>query len=110
MFSDFKADFVSFERVLQDLVVNIHKKYMIRYIHHKIAIVPPEQYKIMSELHQVYLTTKKIVTMDVIIDHLKTLSAGKLMYLYTKFLQREVEYGNGNFVSEDERKAIQIRP
>lgn len=110
LYNDFLNEFLSFERVIQEIIVNIHKKYVIRYVHRKVAIVPPEQFKIMSELHQEYLSTRRVVTNDVISAYLKKQTAGKLMFLYSKFIQREKEWGNGNFVTEEERSAIQYNP
>jgi hypothetical protein len=105
LYKDFSNDFVTFERVIREISHNIHKKYIIRFVHHKLAVVPPEQYQLIRELHQQYIENKKkIVTLDVILNYIKTLTAGKLMYLYTKFLQREAELGSGNYVTDEERQ------
>ncbi len=107
LYQDFRNEFLTFERVFREISFNLHKKYIVRFVHHKLAVVPPEQYQILRELHQQYLTNKnKIVTHDVILSYMKSLSAGKLMYLYTKFLQREADLGSGNYVTDDEHQMI----
>ncbi len=107
LYRDFSDEFVTFERVLREISFNLHKKYILRFVHHKIAMVPPEQYQVLRELHQQYLANKnRIVTHDVVLQYLKTLTAGKLMYLYTKFLQREADLGSGNYITDEERQMI----
>jgi hypothetical protein len=107
LYKDFSSEFMTFERVINEISHHIHKKYIVRFVHHKLAVVPPEQYQLIRELHQQYIENKKkIVTLDVIITYIRTLSAGKLMHLYNKFLEREADLGSGNYVTDEERKMI----
>jgi hypothetical protein len=109
LYSDFSADFSLFEVIISDISKNIHKKYITRFIHRKLALIPPEQYRIVKELHGMHQQDKKfIVTQNAVNQYLSMLYPGKLMYLYNKYIERKSTLGNGNFLTDEEKLRVYI--
>jgi hypothetical protein len=100
-------EFKEMETILSDIAKNIFRKYLSRYVYKKVSILPPVQYKIMNKLHNLY--KDKIITKMTLNDVIKTIdttSASELYNLIKNYKYNKLQYGNGNFVSEELRQKI----
>jgi hypothetical protein len=78
------------------------RKYRNRFIRKQVAIVPPDLYYIIRELHDAYLKDRtQIVTPERVSDYVHTLPPLKLLGLFNSYNKRKNEFGNGNKLSKE---------
>jgi hypothetical protein len=102
LYPDFQDKFEHFETVLQKVCNNVFKKYINRYVRNRVAILPREQYYIMTEVHCNYLTARENVKLEHVERVLEGQTSKQLLYIYNQFVEREGTLGDGNFVPKEE--------
>ena len=99
--------FKDLEQSILDVMKNIHRKYILRYIQNKVAVVPNDQFLIMKALHQKHQENRAFkVTPDTVREHILGLNASHIVYLYENYKKRRETLGNGNFVPDEIRNKI----
>ena len=110
LYPEHKPKFDEWEKVMNHVVHNIMRKYIERYIHRNVAILPPEQYDVMVELHDMYIRQLKHSNERATVEHIwKILGAWPerdVNVLYTQYKKREAETGNGNRMPDNMRSGI----
>lgn len=110
LYPEHTAKFEEWEKIYTHIVHNIMRKYIERYINKKTAVLPPEQYKAMVQVHQFYLTNlrekKEHVTMEHINQVLGTWEERAVSELIAKYREREIQTGNGNRMPDTMRDGI----
>ena len=110
LYPEHTAKFEEWEKIYTHIVHNIMRKYIERYINKKTAVLPPEQYKAMVQVHQFYLTNlrekKEHVTIEHINQVLGTWEERAVSELIAKYKEREIQTGNGNRMPDTMRDGI----
>jgi hypothetical protein len=101
-------EFNYYEISLNHIKKNLLGKYIKRYISKSVAIVPPEQHRILCELYNMYLTdpVKNKLNMEYIENYLDNLDTYLLYNLYRQYQKRRSQYGNGNWVNTETRDKV----
>lgn len=113
LYSDLVEEFTRFETILDDICNNILRKYINRFIYRRVAILPPDQYGIMNNIHQMYLQSKRQnqsqkfkVDLELVRKVVFEQPAGNLVSMWRTYIRREQDFGNGNWVSEELKQKI----
>jgi hypothetical protein len=102
MYPEHKDTIVTFTEVIEDICNFMFRKYRNRFIRKQVAIVPPDLYYIIRELHDAYLKDRtQIVTPERVYDYVHSLSPLKLLGLFNSYNKRKNEFGNGNKLSRE---------
>ena len=74
----------------------------------QVAIAPQEQFYIMKELHESFITSEKqdIITQDKVCSYIKLLPPARVLYLYNAYMNRKRVTGHGNKVTTDDKEKI----
>lgn len=103
--------FRHFDRAFSNIVFNIYRNYISRYIKNNVAIVPPEQYNIMKSIYEQYLKRNSeysYITRNLVTKHVLEQDYNVIYNLYHLYSNRENLYGNGNKVEEHIKNKILI--
>ena len=108
LYAERKHELLKTLHVLDDITSNIYRKYRNRFVRKQVTFVPQEQYYVLKELHELFLKSEKreIVTQDRVLQYLYSLPATRIFYLYSKYVERELETGHGNKVSQSDKEKI----
>ena len=108
LYPEKRDDFVNFHQVIQDICVNIYRKYRNRYVRKQVAIAPQEQFYIMKELHENFISSEKqdIITQDRVNTYIQLLPPARVLYLYNSYMNRKRVTGHGNKVTTDDKEKI----
>lgn len=110
LYPEHQNKFTEWETSMNHVVNNIMKKYIERYINHKTAILPPEQYKVVLELQDYYIKNlrakKEKATTSHIWEILGKWTEREVNVLYTQYKIRESKTGNGNRMPDEMRSGI----
>ena len=108
LYPEKRDDFVNFHQVIQDICVNIYRKYRNRYVRKQVAIAPQEQFYIMKELHENFISSEKqdIITQDKVNNYVQLLPPARVLYLYNSYMNRKRVTGHGNKVTTDDKEKI----
>jgi hypothetical protein len=102
MYPEHKDTIITFTEVIEDICNFIFRKYRNRFIRKQVAIVPPDLYYIIRELHDGYLKDRtQIVTPERVISYVHSLEPLKLLGLFNSYNKRKNEFGNGNKLSKE---------
>jgi hypothetical protein len=102
MYPDHKDTIITFTEVIEDICNFIFRKYRNRFIRKQVAIVPPDLYYIIRELHDGYLKDRtQIVTPERVMSYVHSLEPLKLLGLFNSYNKRKNEFGNGNKLSKE---------
>ena len=102
MYQDHKEAIIEFTDSITDICSFVFRKYRNRFIRKQVAIVPPDLYYIIRELHDSYLKDRtKIVTPERVADYILTLEPTRLLGLYNSYNKRKEENGNAFKISEE---------
>lgn len=102
MYQDHKESIIEFTDSITDICSFVFRKYRNRFIRKQVAIVPPDLYYIIRELHDSYLKDRtKIVTPERVTDYILTLEPTRLLGLYNSYNKRKEENGNAFKISEE---------
>jgi hypothetical protein len=97
MYEEHKELIINFTTVLEDVCNFVFRKYRNRFIRKQVAIVPPELYHIIRDLHTEYLKNREcIVTPERVNNYILSLEPMKLLNIYNNYTKRKEEFGNGN--------------
>ena len=107
------AKFDEWEASMNHIVSNVLRKYIERYVNHRTAILPPEQYDLMRQLQTYYINVlrpqRQRAEMKHIWDILGTWQERDVNVLYKEYQTRKRINGNGNLMSERLRESIMTR-
>jgi len=107
LYSEFSTTFNDIESSFQSIISNLHRSYVSRFIKRQVAVVPPEQYSIIRELHDIHLVDRSvIITQQKVKSYFNTLESQRLWTLYKKYVVRREVGGNGNSVSDEDRERV----
>jgi len=108
LYPEKREEFLNFHQVLGDICVNVYRKYRNRYVRKQVAIAPQEQFYIMKELHESFITSEKqdIITQDKVCSYIKLLPPARVLYLYNAYMNRKRVTGHGNKVTTDDKEKI----
>lgn len=102
MYPEHRDLIIQFTDVMDDICIHIFRKYHKRFIKKEVAIVPPDMYYVIRELHDGFLKDRKnIVTPERVISHVHTLQPLRLLSLFNSYNKRKAEFGNGNKLSKE---------
>jgi len=109
LYSEHQSLFTEVDQIIDSICTNIFKKYLQRYIHKQVAVLPNYQFTISKGLHQRYIS-KEInkVTPDIIQDTVFHLPTKELYACVKQFQKTQKKHGNGNFVDETNKQAILV--
>ena len=95
--------FVELTEILDDIAVNIYRKYRNRFVRKMVSIAPPDQYYVIRELHEYYLQDKEknIITPEKVSSYVYTLKPERLFGLYRNYVKRKIQTGHGNKIQEE---------
>jgi hypothetical protein len=114
------------DNILKHIEINIFKNYISRYVYNKLAIIPPDQYNILKDVHEEYkkrfnqfnidnnssdwsntydLSSIRITQSDVR-KILFNKGGPSLYYLVQNYKSRLEQYGNGNWVDDKTQSKI----
>lgn len=110
MYPEHAEKFRQWEEKYEHIIHNILRKYIERYINGRTAILPPEQYKAMVDVHKLYMSTlranKERVQLKHIDQVLGTWSERDVSVLVKEYNIRQKECGNGNRMTTSMRDGI----
>jgi hypothetical protein len=107
LYPEFQNEFTEVESILTDVSKNIFKKYLNRYIYKQVSILPPIQFKILSSIHQLYLSkTLPRIQCDDVSSFINKINSRELYNIIKNYRINKKEYGNGNFVSKELKQKI----
>lgn len=108
LYPEKREEFLNFHQVLGDICVNVYRKYRNRYVRKQVAIAPQEQFYIMKELHESFITSEKqdIITQDKVCSYIQLLPPARVLYLYNAYMNRKRVTGHGNKVTTDDKEKI----
>ena len=113
LYPEMKEEITEFEKILENIVQNMFKKYVNRYVYKRVSILPPDQYRLVNLVHNEYLATKKQssqkgvkVTLETIRKTFYEQNPVLLLNMFRSYKRREIEFGNGNWVSEELKNKI----
>jgi len=99
-------DFNRIHSVLEDICVNIYKKYRNRFVRKMVSIAPPEQYYIMKEIHEDFLKNKTVTSLEKVKSYIYSSPTNKIYNLYNAYVNREKVTGNGNKLPEEYKNKV----
>jgi hypothetical protein len=107
LYSEQAEELKECETILSDISTNIFKKYLQRFIHKHVVVLPPTQFKIMKAIHGRFLN-KEIskVTPQVVNDTIFSLSGKELYACVKQYKKNKRDNGNGHFVSQENKNKI----
>jgi len=108
LYPEKREDFINFHQVMQDICINVYRKYRNRYVRKQVAIAPQEQFYIMKELHENFINSEKqdIVTQEKVSLYIHTLPPARVLYLYNSYMNRKSVTGHGNKVTTNDKEKI----
>lgn len=108
LYPERKEYFDSFMHTIDDICINIYRRYRNRFVRKQVSIAPQEQFYIMKELHDNFIRSEKIdiVTQEKVTKYVYSLPPAKLLNLYTAYITRKEITGNGNRVTQDDKEKI----
>jgi hypothetical protein len=110
LYPEHTAKFEEWEKIYTHIIHNIMRKYIERYINGKTAVLPPEQYKVMTQVHQYYLNNLRVNKQHVTMEHINqiigTWEERAVSELIAKYRERESQTGNGNRMPDTMRDGI----
>jgi hypothetical protein len=107
LYPEFSTTFNDVESSFQSIISNLHRSYVSRFIKRQVAVVPPEQYSIIRELHDIHLVDRTvIITQQKVRSYFNSLESQRLWTLYKKYIVRREVGGNGNSVSDEDRERV----
>jgi hypothetical protein len=107
LYIEHSTTFDNVEKILNNIIHNIFKKYIYRFVQKKQALLPPCQYNLMTKIHNLYLTRKvEKVDLSVVLKAVNECTDKELYSLLQNYKQNERKYGNGNFISENLKQKI----
>ena len=110
LYPEQQPKFDEWEKVMTHVVHNILRKYIERYINRRTAILPPEQYKVMTQLQDMYIHQLRPINQRVTEEHiwqiLGTWPEREVNVLYKEYKNREYHTGNGNHMPDQLRNGI----
>jgi hypothetical protein len=108
LYPERKEYFEHFMHTIDDICINIYRRYRNRFVRKQVSIAPQEQYYIMKELHDNFIKSEKIdiVTQEKVTKYVYSLPPAKLLNLYTAYVTRKEITGNGNRVTQDDKEKI----
>ena len=68
LYPEFEPIFQTYETKLQTVANKIYKSYVKRYIRKEYAPLPKPEYYVMKQVQQLYLTTRKKITLDIVTE------------------------------------------
>jgi len=102
MYPEHKDTIITFTEVIEDICNFMFRKYRNRFVRKQVAIVPPDLYYIIRELHDAYIKDRtQIVTPERVSDYVHSLPPLKLLGLFNSYNKRKNEFGNGNKLSKE---------
>lgn len=111
MYPEHKQKFEQWEEVMNHIANNILRKYIERYINHRTAMLPPDQYPVLKALHNLYVNELKPNNKRIELEHVyvvfSTMSERDLNVLYKAYNRRKEELGNGNRCPENLRAYLE---
>jgi hypothetical protein len=102
LYPEFMGEINHFEDVFESVCNNIYKKYINRYVRKRVAILPPEQYNIMKEVHEEYVRTRTPISIKMVESILNRQSPRQLHYVFEQYKKRQVELGDGNLIPKED--------
>ena len=107
LYPEFKIERDIIENIILDISNNVYKKYKSRYIFKNTTFLPPCQYKILTELHKLYLSKliSKIKQEDVTL-YINNMASSDLYNIIKNYKHNLKLYGNGNFISDELKTKI----
>jgi hypothetical protein len=110
LYPEHQAKFDKWEQAMDHIVHNIFRKYIERYVHRNTAILPPDQYPVMVQLHGKYIhelrPQNKRVEPQHVWELLGTWAEREVNQMYKAYKYRESVTGNGNRMPEEVREKI----
>ena len=108
LYPERKEYFESFIHTIDDVCINIYRRYRNRFVRKQISIAPQEQFYIIKELHDNFIKSGKVdtVTQQKVTEYVYNLHPSKLLNLYTAYMMRKEVTGNGNRVTQDDKEKI----
>jgi hypothetical protein len=108
LYPEKQSDFNDFHKVIDDVCINVYRKYRNRYVRKQISIAPQDQFYIMKELHELFINSNKldIITQDRVKTYIYSLPTARLLYVYNQYVNRRNVTGNGNKVTTDDKEKI----
>jgi len=102
LYQDKRNIFIEFQDAVDDICLNIFRKYRNRFVRKMVSIAPPEQYYIIRELHEQFLADRtNVVTPERVQAHVHSLEPLKLLGLYKMYVKRKELTGFGNKLPQD---------
>ena len=102
MYPEHRDTIIAFSEVVEDICNFMFRKYRNRFVRKQVAIVPPDLYYIIRELHDAYLKDRtQIVTPERVSNYVQSLPPLKLLGLFNSYNKRKNEFGNGNKLSRE---------
>ena len=113
LYPEFATAFAEWEDAMQHICSNVLRKYIERYINHNTAILPREQYTLMTQLHQYYMNVLKPQRQRAEMQHIWEI-LGKwqerdVNVLFKEYQSRKRQTGNGNLMTQTTRDFIMQR-
>lgn len=101
-------EFNFYDNTMEHIKKNLLGKYIKRYINKSVAIVPPEQHRILCDLYNLYLSNPEgnRLNMNLIENYLNQLDNNLLHNLYRQYQKRRALYGNGNWVNTETKDKV----
>lgn len=108
LYPERKEYFDSFINVIDDICINIYRRYRNRFVRKQVSIAPQEQFYIMKELHDNFIKSEKVdvVTQEKVTKYVYNLHPAKLLNLYNAYVTRKEITGNGNRVTKEDKEKI----
>jgi len=110
LYPEHQAKFAAWDDVMSKVAHNILRKYIERYVNGRTAVLPPDQYPMLAQLHSMYKNQLRQAGLRVGTEHIwqiwSTWSERDLNVLYKKFNERQRLTGNGNRMPDDVRSGI----
>jgi hypothetical protein len=108
LYPEKQSDFNDFHKVIDDVCINVYRKYRNRYVRKQISIAPQDQFYIMKELHELFINSNKIdiITQERVKTYIYSLPTARLLYIYNQYVSRRSVTGNGNKVTTDDKEKI----
>lgn len=108
LYPEKRDEFINFHQVIGDICINVYRKYRNRYVRKQVAIAPQEQFYIMKELHEKFITSEKqdIITQDKVTQYIFNLPPARVLFLYNAYMSRKGVTGHGNKVTTNDKEKI----
>lgn len=110
LYPEHQEKFNKWEEIYTHILHNIMRKYIERYVKHRTAILPPEQYEVLIQVHDEFCKHLRLkgerVTIDVINRILGSWEERAVNVLINKYKERQLISGNGNRMPDTMRDGI----